>query len=116
VDPEPVRFSADRSSDAAPRVFAAGAPIVFDAEFTLPDDPFARFELTVRNTANGATVVTPRTITREGAAKPVVLLLPDLPAGSYEVLIEGVREDGKRSPVGRQPFEVTGKREKEGEP
>lgn len=114
--PEPLRFSADRGAEAAPLTFAAAALIAVDVEIPASDVPFPRFELTVRDTANGATIDQPLTVTQDRAAEPVILLLRDLPAGSYEVLIEGVREDGKRSPVGREPFEVSGNGEKEGKP
>lgn len=112
VEPQLLQFSADRSSDAAPPTFAVGAPIMIDAEIALPPG-FSRFELTVRDTATGAIIDRLLTLTPERAEATVPLLLSNLSAGSYEVVIEGVREDGKRSPVGSKPFEV---REKERQP
>lgn len=42
--------------------------------------------------------------------KSVTIQLRELPRGSYEVVIEGVRKDGNRFPITRVPFEVIGER------
>lgn len=48
--------------------------------------------------------------TRDQAADPIVLIARDLPRGSYQVVIEGVRKDGKRFPISTSPFEVVQER------
>lgn len=70
----------------------------------LPDPPYPTYEIGVR-TAKGKTIDR-KTISAEMAKEPQSLLLQELPAGSYELVIEGVREDGNRTPVSKVNFEV----------
>lgn len=100
---EPIRiqFSADRGA-ATPQP-VRGEIIQLDIEIPPIDSP--RFEVSVRNEAGE--------IVHQRHAYPaertnVFLVLSGLPAGTYNVVIEGVREDGNRSLVARQPFEVRG--------
>jgi hypothetical protein len=69
-----------------------------------PGFPFRTYEIGVR-TAKGKTIDT-MTISAETAKNTQLLLLRKLPAGSYELVIEGVREDGNRAPVTRSGFTV----------
>lgn len=48
------------------------------------------------------------TVTPEQTNEPIPLLLGPLPAGSYELVIEGVREDGNRSPIATHVLVVGG--------
>lgn len=47
-------------------------------------------------------------VTEEQAKQAVPMLLSPLPAGSYILSIEGVREDGNRTPVDSHPIKVQG--------
>jgi hypothetical protein len=69
--------------------------------------PYPRYVLTVRD-ASGRQIGDTKTVTAAETEEPVplTLLLRDLPAGSYGVVIEGVREDGKRSKVTTLSFEI----------
>jgi hypothetical protein len=69
-----------------------------------PGSDYQTYEIGVR-TAAGKTIDT-KTISAETAKKNQSLLLRKLPAGSYELVIEGVREDGNRAPVARRGFTV----------
>jgi len=48
------------------------------------------------------------TVTEEQARQIVPMLLSPLPAGSYILSIEGVREDGNRTPIASHPVNVQG--------
>lgn len=48
------------------------------------------------------------TLAPEQTNEPIPLLLGPLPAGSYELVIEGVRKDGNRSPITIHPLVVVG--------
>jgi hypothetical protein len=69
--------------------------------------PYPRYVLTVRD-ARGQQIGKSKTVTGAETEEPVplTLLLRDLPAGSYGVVIEGVREDGKRSKITTLSFEI----------
>jgi hypothetical protein len=69
--------------------------------------PYPRYVLTVHD-ARGQQIGKSETVTAAKTEEPVplTLLLRDLPAGSYGVVIEGVREDGKRSKVTTLSFEI----------
>jgi hypothetical protein len=66
--------------------------------------PFPRYVLTVGYERGKA--IASEEVAAADTEEPVLLLLSELPAGSYEVVIEGVREDGKRSKVTTRPFRV----------
>jgi hypothetical protein len=109
VAPEPIRFSADRAAAAPAKVFPANAPFALDIGIPPVDAaggaPVARYSLTVRNQASEV-VGKRQDLTADQAAEPVLLVLNALPAGTYKVAIEGVREDGNRSTITTYPFEV----------
>jgi hypothetical protein len=48
------------------------------------------------------------TVTEEQAKQIIPMLLSPLPAGSYILSIEGVREDGNRTPIASHPVKVKG--------
>jgi hypothetical protein len=104
VEPVTVVMSADRAT-TKPLVFAAGKPVALDLQVPPAEVNYPRYELVVRNTSTEVTVGREQLAPVE-VNKPIPLLLRDLPAGSYEVAVEGVREDGKRSPIAAQTFEV----------
>jgi hypothetical protein len=66
--------------------------------------PFPRYVLTVGYERGKA--IASEEVAAADTEEPVLLLLSELPAGSYEVVIEGVREDGKRSKVTTRSFRV----------
>lgn len=72
----------------------------FDVE---PRDEAVRYAAIV--TCGGKTQSS-HSISREMAANAVTLRLGDLPAGRCELVVEGVRKDGKRIPITSSPFEV----------
>jgi hypothetical protein len=69
-----------------------------------PGFPYSNYQIGVR-TAKGKTIDTV-TISAETAKNPKLLLLRKLPAGSYVLVIEGVRADGNRVPVTSSRFIV----------
>ena len=66
--------------------------------------PFPSYVLTVRD-ERGKSIAS-KTVPAAQTEEPVPLLLSELPARSYVVVIEGVREDGKRSGVTTLSFRV----------
>jgi len=91
-----------RGEAPQPAVFQAG-PVVMYCEWPL-DPPYATYVATVRGTANG--VLLRRSLTPEEARQNKPLLLSALPAGSYVLVMEGVRENGNRASIATKPFEV----------
>jgi hypothetical protein len=88
----------------APIVLAGGRSTLVYPNISL-EPAFPHYELSIRN-ASKKTVLAYR-LTEEMAKLNEPLLLSALPAGSYEVVIEGVRENGNRAPiVTPQRFEV----------
>ncbi|MBV8517202.1 MAG: hypothetical protein JO197_07345 [Acidobacteria bacterium] len=74
--------------------------------FDIPTDPsFVKYILHAVD-ARGATIGEPVEKSPEQANNPFSLLPGSLPAGSYELVIEGVREDGNRSKITSYPFRV----------
>ncbi len=99
-----LRFSADRDEAAPEQQFHAGEPIARMVSVPPADAPHV--ELTVRNAKTKEVVTGPERLTEEKLSSPFLLLLGPLPAGSYEVVIEGVREDGNRSPIASETIRV----------
>jgi anti-sigma factor RsiW len=97
-------FSANRSETAALPSFKPDTPIPLTV--TVPSVDAPRVELSVRNAATKATVVQPERLTEEKLRSSFLMVLSPLPAGTYDVVIEGVREDGNRSTIAFQQFEV----------
>jgi hypothetical protein len=77
-----------------------GEVLRFDVE---PDDAATQYEAVIRC---GGKSQSTHGISREMAADAVSLRLGELPAGRCELVIEGVREDGKRFEITTSPFEV----------
>jgi anti-sigma factor RsiW len=101
-----ITFSADRAAAAPARTAPKGVPVALEVD--IPPADFPRFVVTIRDEA-GEIVDKPHERTSEQTAEPVLLVLSELPAGTYNVVIEGVRENGSRSPVApSQSFEVRG--------
>lgn len=69
-----------------------------------PQEGAVRYDLTVRG-SDGRTVGT-RSVTSEQTTQPVALVLSKLPAGTYEVVTEGVRSGGKRASTATQSFTI----------
>jgi anti-sigma factor RsiW len=72
-----------------------------------PQDGAVRYDITVR-AAGGKTVGT-RSVTSEQTTQPVALVLSKLPAGTYEVVTEGVRSGGMRAATATQSFTILSK-------
>jgi len=88
----------------APIVLAGDRSTLIYANIPL-ESVFPSYEISIRNASNK--VVTKARLTEEMAKLNQPLLLSALPAGSYEVVIEGVRENGNRAQViTPQRFEV----------
>jgi FAD/FMN-containing dehydrogenase len=111
VPPTRIQFSLDRAAAPPPRIFHKGKPITLDVE--IPPADFPRFVVSIRDEANDLVGKEVKR-TSEQTAEPVFLVLSALPAGTYNVVIEGVREDGNRFLVARTPIEVRGVNRKEG--
>jgi hypothetical protein len=77
-----------------------------ELSFDIPTDPaFVKYVCSAHD-ARGRSIGKPVEKTAEQAKNPFSLLPGSLPAGSYELLIEGVREDGNRSKITSYPFRV----------
>jgi Putative zinc-finger len=106
IEPEIVRiqFSYDRSAAASEPV--RGEMIQLDIDVPPVETP--QFEITTRDEKNE--IVGKRHLyPAERANESISLVLTELPAGTYNVVIEGVRENGNRSFIASYPFEVRGK-------
>jgi hypothetical protein len=111
VRPTTIQFSADRAAAPEPLIFAAGKPITLD--FDIPPADAASFVVSIRDASNGV-VDDEIAITADQATERISLVLGELPVGTYNVVIEGVREDANRFLVARTPIEVRGVNRKEG--
>jgi hypothetical protein len=92
-----------RGASAQPVVPAGHKNLLLQVDVTSPE-PFPRYDLTVRD-SRGKRLAT-KSVAASETENAVLLLLSELPAGSYEVVIEGVREDGKRSKITTRSFQV----------
>jgi hypothetical protein len=83
------------------------APVVRPGDFlrfdVQPDDDAVRYVAVI--TCGGKTESS-NGISQEMAADPVTLRLGDLPAGPCELVVQGVRKDGKRLESTTSPFKV----------
>ena len=77
-----------------------GDALRFDVE---PSDDAVAYDAVI--SCGGKTESTDR-ISREMAADAVTLRIGELPAGRCELVIQGVRKDGKRFPITSSPFQV----------
>jgi len=98
-----VQLSADRAAAAKPLVFKTGAAIPLFV--SIPPADFPRFFVTIRNDKNEI-VDKGHEYAAEQTSEPVFLAPSALPAGAYNIVIEGVGGNGNRSPIARVPFEV----------
>lgn len=105
MEPVHVAVISTDARGANENVYKVGDDEQLALSFDVPPSPeFPNYRIGVR-TAKGKTIDT-KTISAETAKNPQLLLLRQLPAGSYELVIEGVREDGNRAPVSRSVFTV----------
>lgn len=86
-----------------PTLAADRATILYVA---IEEEGFASYRCEVRDASGKAIKVLP--VSAEQARSPVPVLVRALPAGRYSVVIEGVREDGKRSPITTYQFTAPG--------
>jgi len=93
-----------RGASDQPVVHVGHKNLLLQVDVTSPE-PFPRYALTVRD-SRGKPLAT-KSVAASETENAVILLLRELPAGSYEVVIEGVREDGKRSKIAMRPFQVS---------
>lgn len=98
-----IQFSAGRSATVSEPV--RGEEIQLDIDVPPVETP--EFEITVRDEKNEL-VGEPHRYPAERATEPISLVLTPLPAGTYNVVIEGVREKGSRSFIASEKFEVRG--------
>jgi hypothetical protein len=85
-------------------VLGAHKDLQLNVDVAPPPTPYPRYDLTVRD-ARGKTIAN-KSVAAEETEEPVPLLLRELPAGSYEVVIEGVPVDGNRSKITALSFQV----------
>lgn len=99
-----LQFSLNRAEPAAPVIFKAGLPIAM--WLSVPSVNAPHVELSVRNAKTKKVITGPKRLSEEELNSSFLMPLSPLPAGSYEVVIEGVREDGNRSTIASQSIEV----------
>jgi hypothetical protein len=85
--------------------YPAGQPFILNFYIT-PHDDAASYSVRVRGRDGRIDLTEP--VSRERAEKPVSLVLPALPRGSYDAVIEGVRKDGNRFPITTTSFTTVG--------
>lgn len=91
-------------SRAAEKHVRGGEPAVLYVNITDQSQP--KYVCDVRDAKHQVRLTVPITKEQAKDVVPVALLRP-LPAGSYELVVYGVREDGNRGPeVASYPFEV----------
>jgi hypothetical protein len=101
--PENISMAARGPND---NVFKLAEDEELSLSFDVPPDPhYQTYEIGVRTT-EGKTIDQKKTISAEKAKQNQTWHLQELPAGGYELVIEGVREDGNRAPVAKFGFEV----------
>lgn len=83
----------------------AGRRIVTSLEI-VHDPQYTQYRWDLR--ADEAKSLASGALTPEQTKEPIPLLLGPLPAGSYELVIEGVRKDGNRSPITTHSLVVGG--------
>jgi hypothetical protein len=83
--------------------YPPNVPFILNFYITSNDEA-ASYVIRVRGNDGKLDLTEP--VTRKRAENPVPLVLPALPRGSYEAVIEGVRKDGNRFPITTTPFTV----------
>jgi hypothetical protein len=100
-----VRFDGERGAvDARPLSFPTGKLNLLDVD--VPENDYPNVQIGVREMKSKKLVDAWRHVSDEERSEPVLLQLRDLPAGSYEVAVEGIGADGKRAPLAAKTFEV----------
>jgi anti-sigma factor RsiW len=96
---------AETRDEAPPaKIFPVGPPFVLDVRVSAPAAGSA-VEVSVRDATTRKLVRSARRLTEEEIDKPVFMLLRELPAGSYDVVIESVAGN-RRIEIDTQRFEV----------
>ena len=98
-------YRADQARGAENEHPAAGKQSLIIVDIA-SEQTFASYRCELRN-ASGR-VLASQPVTRQQAMQPVPVLLSPLPAGSYILAIEGVREDGNRTPIASNQVNVEG--------
>jgi hypothetical protein len=101
--PQMIGAGESRAANAPAIEFRAGENGLLYVDVP-PDPPFPRYELQLRD-STGKVVLT-RPVTAEQAKESLTLLLGSLPAGSYVLAIEGVREEGNRTEIAKHEITV----------
>lgn len=92
-----IEAGTSRATAEPPQVIARGQKTILSVDVP-PDPPFPRYEIHLRD-AKGRDVVDAQPVTADEAKDPIQLLSDSLPAGSFILTIEGVREDGNRTEI-----------------
>jgi len=98
-------FDTDQARGATDKHPPAGKPWIFVVNIP-SEKTFPSYHCELRDVSGH--VRASLTVTEEQAKQAVPMLLSPLPAGSYILSIEGVREDGNRTPVDSYPIKVQG--------
>jgi hypothetical protein len=98
-------LTSERRAGAAATKLPAGQRIIQYLEIA-HDPQYTQYRWELR--AEEAKSLASGALTPEQTNEPIPLLLGPLPAGSYELVIEGVRKDGNRSPITIHPLVVGG--------
>lgn len=107
-----VLWEEERSAADGPARVRAGKTAILT--FSIPTkkkdaaNDAASYVVSIRDSAGN--IVYTEALSLDQAADPISLVARPLPGGSYQVVIEGVRKDGHRSPIAKSPFEVVQER------
>lgn len=100
--PQELYLTSETRAEAGTKSFRANTPGTILVDVVARPE-FAAYRYRVRR---GAEVLGEGPIPTSQLSEPVPLQVRSLPAGRYEVVIEGVRKEGNRSEVTRLPFDV----------
>jgi hypothetical protein len=103
LQPRMITAGESRAAAAPAIVLRAGESGLLYVDIP-PDPPFPKYEILIRNSAGKAVLQHP--VSAEQARESLSLLLRALPAGSYVLAIEGVREDGNRTEIATHQVQV----------
>jgi len=95
----------DQSRGAAVQHARAGKPALLYINI-VSEQPFASYRCELRDASGHVRGTQP--VTAQQATQTVPVLLSPLPAGSYQLVVEGVREDGNRTSIATYPVNVQG--------
>jgi len=98
-------YDADQARGTADQHPPAGKPWIFVANIP-SEKTYPSYRCELRDTSGH--VCASLNVTEEQAKQTIPMLLSPLPAGSYVLSIEGVREDGNRTQVDSYPVNVQG--------